>query len=232
MAVPAIVIGNSLWLLLGPWLVDLQYALPGFPEDQLGLDEGRRRDLAVLGVRSIRPLDDGVDVLREARLPSGREAFTEREISHMADVRGVMTGFVSAWAIGLGAMLAGGLALWRRAGRRAVTYALASGGVLTLSLIAVVGLAALIDFEGFFSAFHTVFFEGNSWRFEDADTLLQLYPATFWIVASTLIIGLSVLQAGALASLHPRLRVRTVPARIDAMASEPPARPRSSAHGS
>ena len=73
---------------------------------------------------------------------------------------------------------------------------------MTFVLIAVVGVAALIDFDGFFVAFHGVFFEGDSWQFDDTDTLLRLYPETFWIVASAVIVALVVLQAGALALLR------------------------------
>lgn len=203
-AVPPIIVGNALWLLLNPWLVDMQYALPGFPGDRLGFDDSQRADLAVTGLRSVRPLDEGMALLRAARLPDGTTAFTEREISHMREVRSVITGFIAAWAIAAALGLAAVAALGRISGRGAVRVALARGGVLTCVLIAVIGLAALIDFEGFFGAFHGIFFEGNTWRFDDSDTLLQLYPETFWIVASAVTVALALLQAAALALLWHR----------------------------
>ena len=224
-AVPAIVVGNSLWVLLNPWLVEAQYALPGFPGDRLGLDDGQRTDLAVSGVRSVRPLDEGLTFLRDARLPDGGRAFTEREISHMGDVRSVIAGFVVAWAIALGLLLLAAAPLRRFGGRGAVRAALARGGVLTFLLIALVGFVVLIDFEGFFGAFHGVFFEGDSWRFDDNDTLLQLYPETFWIVASAVIVALTLLQAGALALLRRRSSRRVLHATPAAPVGNPHARP-------
>lgn len=205
-AAPAIIVGNALWVLLNPWLVDAQYALPGFPDDRLGLEDGQRSDLAVVGVRSVRPLDDGVALLRDARLPEGQGAFTEREVSHMGDVRGVIVGFVTAWAVALSLAFVAAAALRRYADPGALRDALGRGGMLTLGLIGFVGIAALIDFDGFFGAFHGVFFEGDSWRFADNDTLLQLDPETFWTVASAGIVAAIIVQAGALVLLRRRPR--------------------------
>ena len=67
--VPVVLIGNALWVLVNPWLVHAEYALPGFPDDDFDLSDQERTDLAVTGVRSIRPGGDGVEQLRQARLP-------------------------------------------------------------------------------------------------------------------------------------------------------------------
>lgn len=196
-AVPAIAVGNSLWALLNPWLVDAQYALPGFPDDRYGLDRGERAGLAETGVRSVRPVGEGIDLLREARLPSGEPAFGRREIDHMADVRALVRGFGFAWVVALGVAAAAGAALWRLGGRDAVRRALAGGGVLTLAAIAAVGLFALVAFDAFFAAFHGLFFEGDSWRFADTATLRRLYPDAFWAIASAATVVLVLVQAGA-----------------------------------
>ena len=45
-------------------------------------------------------------------------------------------------------------------------------------------LAMLADFDAFFDTFHGVFFDGDSWRFQHGDTLLGLYPDTFWVLAA------------------------------------------------
>src|SRR5215218_3679225 len=98
-AIPIILIGNTLWLLMNPWFVEAQYSLPGFPSDSQGPSDQARTDLATTGIRSIRPSSDGVELLREARLPNGEPAFEEREVDHMEDVRGVVAAFLMAWAI-------------------------------------------------------------------------------------------------------------------------------------
>ena len=57
---------------------------------------------------------------------------------------------------------------------------LSRGGFLTLGLLAVLGLYASIDFWGFFTFFHGLFFKGDSWLFEYSDTLIRLFPLRFW----------------------------------------------------
>jgi len=197
-AVPLILVGNALWLLINPWLVDVEYALPGFP-DTPGLSKGERSELADAGIDSIRPAGDGVELLREARLPSGDPAFEQREISHMDDVRGLVAAVLAAWAIAL--TLAFGVALWlrRRGDPDAVRRALGRGAGLTLGAMTVLGLVMLIDFEFFFDGFHAVFFEGDSWRFNETYTLRQLYPDFFWGVAGAALAAFVLIQAVALA---------------------------------
>ena len=59
----------------------------------------------------------------------------------------------------------------------------------------------LLGFDGFFLRFHEVFFSGDTWRFSDTDTLLRIYPETFWqdtaklaaaiVVAQAIVVGLA-----------------------------------------
>ena len=48
---------------------------------------------------------------------------------------------------------------------------------------------------GFFVRFHEVFFSGDSWRFNDADTLIRIYPERFWQDVSRLAAAIAVGQA-------------------------------------
>jgi integral membrane protein (TIGR01906 family) len=197
LATPAVATGNALWLLMTPLLVEAEYALPGFPEDDGGLDDDERKRLAKIGVDSIRPFGEGIGVLREARLPDGEAAFSEREIDHMQDVRSLIAAFMVAWAV---AVVVAALALlWirRRAPAGAAGRALVRGGVLTLGAMAVVGIAMLIDFEFFFDGFHGVFFEGDTWRFNETYTLRRIYPDFFWGAAGGAMAVLVATQAGA-----------------------------------
>jgi hypothetical protein len=230
-AVPVVLVGNTLLVLVNPWFVHAQYAVPGFPDDSRGLSDGERTELAVTGIRSIRPGSGGVELLREARLPSGGPAFEEREIQHMEDVRRLVAGSLIAWAIalvlGVGAVLAlrrinGPPAFrlpWTHA-RGPVRRALVGGAYLTIAAMALAGLVMLVDFDLFFDGFHGVFFEGDSWQFDDGDTLLQLYPDFFWGVAGGTMAALVTLQAAALIALFG-LRARNVPGSDARVASAP-----------
>ena len=192
-ATPTVLVGNALWVLVNPWLVHAQYAIPGFPDDDQGLEGDERSDLAVTGIRSVRPWDDGIVLLEEARLPEGEPAFDERETTHMQDVRDLIGGFLVAWAIALVAAIGAGLALWRFGERARLQAALLWGAKLTIGVMAISALLLLVSFETFFDGFHGIFFEGDSWRFNETYTLRRLYPDFFWGSAgaiTALVIGL------------------------------------------
>ncbi|HEX2360342.1 MAG TPA: DUF1461 domain-containing protein [Solirubrobacterales bacterium] len=208
-AVPIFLLGNALWLFVNPWLVDAQYALPGFPDDP-ELSNSAREELAVTGVESVRPWGGGAELLREARLPDGEAAFTEREITHMGDVRALLAAFLTAWAISVGLATAAAVALRRIAGPGSVERALARGAVVSLAAMALIGVVMLIDFEFFFDGFHGIFFEGDSWRFNESYTLRRIFPDYFWGVAGGGVAALVLLQAAAVL-LIVRRRARPDP---------------------
>ncbi len=213
LAVPAVLLGNSLWVLANGWYVHAEYARPDFPDDRYGFTKAERTDLALVGLRSIQPLNrDGVDVLREPRLADGSPAFTEREIAHMDDVRGLVGKVLLAHAIALAVVVAAVVALWRlrlkspfrndgtvlhleTGSKSVVTHALLRGGVLMLAIAAVLGVLMLVNFDWFFVQYHEALFEGDSWRFRSSDTLLRLYPDAFWSDFGAVLAGLTVLQA-------------------------------------
>ncbi len=208
-AVPAILIGNALWLLVNPWFVHAEYAVPGFPDDSAGLTDDERTDLAVAGIRSIRVGSDGVDLLGEARLPDGDPAFDQREMQHMSDVRSLVAGFLVLWGIALVVGAAALFGLRRTASRDSMRIALLRGAQVTIGLIALAGVVMLIDFEFFFDGFHGVFFEGESWQFDDEDTLRRLYPDFFWGVAGGAMAGVVMLQAAVLMVVSRRPGTRS-----------------------
>lgn len=205
-AVPPALTGNALVLLAWGWLPRALYALPGFP-DGAGLEGGERLELAQTGVDSIQPWDaDGMQALREATLPSGLAAFGSREIAHMQDVRDLMGALAIAWAIALALLIAAWLATRARPRpRAAVLGGLRAGALAAIGLLAALALFMLADFDAFFTAFHGLFFEGDSWRFAAGDTLRRLYPYEFWGVAGGLLAALTIAQALALAHVaRPR----------------------------
>ena len=75
---------------------------------------------------------------------------------------------------------------------------LASGGKLTLFLLAGLLLFAGLSFNAFFTGFHAIFFEGDSWLFLYSDTLIRLFPLRFWRDVIFVIGGLTILGALAL----------------------------------
>lgn len=200
LAIPALLLGNGLWLLANGWYVHAAYARPGFPDDRYGFTKSERTELAIVGLRSIQPSNrDGVDVLLEARLSDGTPAFDEREILHMADVRGLVGRVLLAHALALGVIVAAFAGLRALRVRAAFTRGLFLGGGLTLVLAAALGVLMLASFDRFFVQFHEALFAGDSWRFRSTDTLLRLYPDAFWSDFGAALAILTVAQAAALA---------------------------------
>jgi len=130
--------------------------------------------------------------------------FNEREIAHLKDVKRlirldyqVMLGtgiYVLLYAVTSLCWLA------EECRRRLAQAAIASSG-LTLGLILLIGLAAVLDFQGFFLWFHHVSFANDLWLLDPSrDYLIMLFPEGFWydatIFLALLIVVLAVLAAG------------------------------------
>jgi len=194
-AVPLVILGNALIVLLIPWFAHFQYALPGFPDDPFGLAGGDRSALGATGIRSIWPVGPGTDLLVDARLPDGSAAFGPVEIRHMGDVRGLVQACFVLWLISLAA--GGGAALrLRGTGREAaVGRGLRLGATITIAAMAAIGLAMLVAFEPVFDGFHEIFFEPGTWQFGNDETLRRLYPDAFWGIASGLLATIALGQA-------------------------------------
>lgn len=191
LAIPLVLVGNTLLILLVPWHADLQYASPGFPDPPPAISASERSSLAHDGILSIWPLGPGDSALEEARLESGGEAFGSGEISHMSDVRGVVTGILALW---LASVLITA-AIFLRYPRQSLISAVRAGAVLTLASFAVVGLASVLAFDQLFTIFHEVLFDDGTWTFPLDSTLIGLYPERFWVTATGAFVLLATLQA-------------------------------------
>jgi integral membrane protein (TIGR01906 family) len=197
-AVPLLLVGNMLWVLAQPWLVDALYAVPGIPIAMPELDSAEQAELAVMGVRAVQPLGDGTGPLSAARLPDGGPVFARDEVGHLGDVRALIHAFTIAWALALLIISVAVLARRRLGTERSVLRSLAAGGLLTLGVVGLLGVVMLLSFDTFFVAFHGLLFEEGSWRFGPEATLLHLYPEPFWALTGGLAVALIVGQALAL----------------------------------
>jgi integral membrane protein (TIGR01906 family) len=61
--------------------------------------------------------------------------------------------------------------------------------MLTVGIIGVIILMALTAWDIFFTGFHRIFFEGDTWLFRYSDTLIRLFPEQFWFDAAVIIGG-------------------------------------------
>ena len=154
--------------------------------------------------------DEVMDYLvKDAPFGTGMLKWSESGRAHFADCRGLFRlDFIllGARAAAL-AVLALALTLGRRSayrfwGRGPAFWAMA--GMLVFFLV--LAAWALLDFEGLFTAFHTVFFPGKTnWIFDaGTDQIIRILPEAFWARAGALVLGLA-LGGAALVTLITEL---------------------------
>ena len=196
LTLPLVLLATNVRIVTGPWFVRWEYGKEGFPVDPYGFSMEERTRLAEVCVRFLAQGAD-ISLLEDLRLPSGARAFNERELSHMEDVQVVYNGLmVVGFAVAL-VLLGGSLALYAPERTRwRVPRAYAYGGGITLGLLVGVGLLMLFGWETFFTGFHRIFFEGDSWLFSYSDTLIRLFPPRFWMDVAIAIVGLIAVEAG------------------------------------
>ena len=200
-SVTPILVVNAFRVLATGTFVRAELGRDGFPPDGYGFTTDQRKELALLGLRSIQPGSDGIVLLERARLPNGSPAFGFRELSHMRDVRRLFGIALRGQLIALVVIAALALGLARTRFRTVVPLGLLAGAVATLAIAVLAVPLILLGFDGFFVRFHEIFFSGDSWRFNNADTLIRLYPEQFWQDVSRLAAGIAVAQAVVLVPL-------------------------------
>lgn len=102
-------------------------------------------------------------------------------LSHLDDVYRVVAGArIALLAIALLAVAAcAHMAV--RVGRRALGGALMAAGIVVVAAFALLAAWVVADFNGFFAAFHSLFFANGTWTFSYDSLLITMYPPEFWM---------------------------------------------------
>ena len=183
---PLALIGAALRILLTPVFYTVEYNMPYFPADEYGMTQQERLRWAPFAVEYLVNSAD-VSYLGDLTFDDGTPLYNERELSHMEDVKGVVINALGVWTISL--IILAVLAIFARRGGWMPDYlnGLRRGGWWMIGLATALGLTAGVGiainpdvFWQFFTLFHQVFFEGDSWLFYYSDTLIRLFPIRFW----------------------------------------------------
>jgi integral membrane protein (TIGR01906 family) len=184
--VPLILIGTAVRVLLSPIFYSVEYNMPYFPPDEYGMTKEERLRWAPYAVDYL-VNDADISYLSDLKFDDGSELYNERELSHMVDVKNVVKGALRTWYISLALLLILALTAYRFEWMDEFLNGLRRGGWwmigLAVAIAVIVGVGILIDpnvFWEFFSLFHSLFFEGDSWLFYFSDTLIRLFPIRFW----------------------------------------------------
>jgi integral membrane protein (TIGR01906 family) len=138
--------------------------------------------------------------------------FKDREVQHLADVRGILRiGFRIQEASLIYAIIYifFGYILLRRKWWPIVSKRLIWGSGLTLAIIAASGIALAIDFDGIFTWFHEVSFSNYLWLALPSDMMTRIYPEDFFFDAAIFIVIATIVECiiiGGLSSWYLRWR--------------------------
>jgi integral membrane protein (TIGR01906 family) len=184
--VPLILIGTAVRILLSPLYYTVEYNMPYFPPDEYGMTKEERLHWAPYAVDYL-VNDADITYLSDLKFEDGSELYNERELSHMVDVKNVVRSALWTWYISLALLLILALTAHRLDWMNEFLDGLRRGGWwmigMAMAIAFVVGVGILINpdiFWEFFTLFHQLFFEGDSWLFFFSDTLIRLFPIRFW----------------------------------------------------
>ncbi|MEG0072364.1 MAG: DUF1461 domain-containing protein [Raoultibacter sp.] len=102
-------------------------------------------------------------------------------ITHLDDVRGVINNGKMAIVVAVVGALFTSVIVYLTRGRRRIGLLLMGSAIAVLAAFIGAGLWALIDFNGFFAFFHSLFFAEGTWTFSADSLLIKMYPPDFWI---------------------------------------------------
>jgi len=205
---PLLLLLSNLYLLANPAFIRYEYGRPYFlPADLYNAAE--RLSLAEATLHYLRS-SESADYLASLKA-QGRAIYNAREIKHLVDVKLVM--HAAFWVHRTCALLFV-LAVafsWHRPQQWAgALQAIYQGCLAFLVLLIAISVLVYTNFDLFFTAFHRLFFKGDSWLFAFSDTLIQLFPVQFWMdatwILAVLTMGECVIVGTAAYALSHRLR--------------------------
>jgi integral membrane protein (TIGR01906 family) len=193
--VPVVLVLFGIGVLLSPIYIQVEYRMPYFPADGYGFTREERLYWADLSIDYLLN-NEGIEFLSELKFPEGQQAagscedflpprdcsyfYNDRELSHMVDVKVVLRYAIAVFIGSLVVLI--GIGFWaKRLGwwpdfKKSLSY----GGWLTVGLIAVLLMYVIINFRSLFVTFHEIFFASGTWVFRFSDSLIRLFPVTFW----------------------------------------------------
>lgn len=194
---PLVILMISVRLLIMPSYARLAYRLPAFPEDFYGFSLEDRFRWSEPSINYLVNYKN-ISYLSNLAFDSGEPVFNARELSHMVDVKAVVTGMRVA-LVTFSVVLFTIIRMTKhRENHQWVTTAFYWGGWVTIGLVVAVLMFIALNFDSIFTWFHLVFFESGTWQFHPADTLIRLFPMRFWRDAFIFVALQSLLYAGVL----------------------------------
>ncbi|MEJ5313000.1 MULTISPECIES: TIGR01906 family membrane protein [Anaerolinea] len=178
-SIPFFLLMTAIRLLLTPLYPEIEYRMPYFPPDPYGFTLEDRLKWSKISIEYL--LNDAdLSFLASQKLDAQTPLYNDRELQHMLDVKILVQQMITVWTILSGIYVILLAWAWRRRWLKDLFEAFSWGGRGTIALIVLILVSVALNFNALFTAFHQVFFEGNSWLFLYSDSLIRLFPLPFW----------------------------------------------------
>jgi len=191
---PIVILMLSIRLMIVPLFAKIEYRLPGFPDDDFGFSLSDRLRWSEPSIQYLVNKSD-ISYLEALKFDNGDQIYNQNELSHMEDVKHLVTGMRYALAGFLVVILGATIFLVAKGNKNITLKSYANGGWALFGLIGAIILFVLISFNQLFTWFHQLFFQSGNWMFYTSDTLIRLFPMRFWRDAFLFVGGLSILIA-------------------------------------
>ena len=192
-ATPFILLALSVRFVASGLFLKFEYFRPGFPADQFGFDAADREHYATYVIDYLHNFDSR-RYLADVVMPNGEPIFISDELSHMADVKGLISLLYLVALIGIIGAVLFGLYMCRKGGM-GIHTGVRLGSIFSIIFMGAVAVVAVLGWDSFFRNFHKLFFSDGTWEFYADDSLIRLFPPQFWVDAGIAGGGVFVLLA-------------------------------------
>jgi len=203
--IPFIVLMLSIRLMMTPLFARIEYSMPGFPLDPYGFSTEDRLKWSEPSINYLVNSEE-ISYLADLTFDNGEPIYNARELSHMEDVKNLVTLMRNVLAGGMILLLILSIVLVLMKNKSAFQKAFFRGGWAVFVLIGTILLFVALSFNQLFTWFHQLFFSSGTWLFYTSDTLIRLFPLRFWRDAFIFVGLLSIIMAGSVVILTRRKR--------------------------
>ena len=197
LVLPFLFLMSAVRLLITPGYAAFEYQRSWFPKDPYGMSKDERLVWSRYAIKYLTN-DEDISYLGDLRFEDDKEVFNARELEHMIDVKKVVKTSLTVWYALLGFTFA--VLMWFviMGAWKSLRQGLVGGAWLTVGLIVALIIFIAVSFNNLFDRFHQLFFKDGTWLFYESDTLIRLFPLTFWRDAFIMVSVLTLLFAGLL----------------------------------
>ncbi|WP_092017531.1 TIGR01906 family membrane protein [Brevibacterium siliguriense] len=193
LASPFVLLALAVRFVASGIFLKFEYFRPGFPADQFGFSAADREHYGTYVIDYLHNFDSR-RYLADIVMPNGEPIFISDELSHMADVKGLISLLYLVALVGIIGSVLFGIYMCRKGGS-GIHAGVRLGSIFSIVFMAAVAVVAVLGWDSFFRGFHKVFFADGTWEFYADDSLIRLFPPQFWVDAGIAGGGLFVLLA-------------------------------------